>query len=244
MKKIISIVLSVVLSIGFFAINICAEESETKTEALINSIEETRSISIKLDDSVAENEFVDVTDINVMFRIHNDGSFLSEMNFAATAKIAGIKARAIFGKDNILYAPGLRCYVDLNEFFEIKTTDMKLLATGVDTMLDYLTDDYFDSLTLTYAGERNIKGYGDVYVERFGTKAEFYYDGDMLLGFKAMSIETNSFYLTAETKDFMPEYVEGITSGIEADMFEKPTGFYINLTPVIKFIYNIVMSMQ
>ncbi|MBQ8228626.1 MAG: hypothetical protein IJZ88_06395 [Clostridia bacterium] len=244
MKKVICVILSVILATGFFAMNISAEEAITRTEALINQIEETKTINVKLDDSLAENDFVDVADLNVMFKIQNDNSILSNMKFAATAKVSGLNVRAIFGEDNIVYIPGLRCYVDLNEFFEIQTSDVRLLATGVDKLLDYLTGEYFDSLTLTYAGERNIKDYGDVYVERFGTKAEFYYDGDVLLGFKAVSLDTDSFYLTSETKDFLPEYVEGITSGVEDDIFEKPTGFYINITPIVKFIYDLVMSMQ
>ncbi len=244
MKKVICVILSIVLAAAFFTMNISAEEASTRTEALINQIEETGTIGIKLDDSVAENDFAEITDLNVMFRIQNNNSILSNMKFAATAKVAGVRARAIFGEDNIVYAPGLRCYVDINEFLDIQTSDVRLLATGVDKLLDYLTGEYFDSLTLTYAGERNIKGYGDVYVERFGTKAEFYYDGDVLLGFKAVSLDTDSFYLTAETKDFLPEYVNGIISGIDGDLFEKPTGFYINLTPIVKFIYDLVMSMQ
>ncbi|MBQ8783197.1 MAG: hypothetical protein IJZ57_05450 [Clostridia bacterium] len=244
MKKVICVILSVILATACFCINISAEEATTRTEALINQIEETKTISVKLDDSIAENDFVEVSDLNVMFKVQNDGSILSDMKLAATAKVAGLNVRAIFGEENIVYIPGLRCYVSLNEFFDIQTSDVKLLATGVDKLLDYLTGEYFDSLTLTYAGERNIKGYGDVYVERFGTKAEFYYDGDVLLGFKAVSLDTSSFYLTADTKDFLPEYVKGITSGVEGDMFEQPTGFYINITPIVRFIYDLVMSFQ
>ncbi len=244
MKKIISVILSVVVALSCFCLNISAQEATTKTEALIKQIEETKTIGIKLDDSIAENDFAEISDLNVLFKIHNDGSILSEMKMAATANVQGLKVRAIFGESNMIYAPSIRCCVDINEFLEIQTSDVKLIATGVDKMLEYLSGEYFDNLTLTYAGERDIKGYGDVYVERFGTKAEFYYDGDMLLGFKAIGINASNFYITFETKDVLPEYVEGFTSGIDSSMFEEPTGFYINITPIIKLIYNLVMSLR
>ncbi len=244
MKKVISVMLSVVIFVSCLCLSSFATEPSTKTEALINKIEQTKSIGVMLDDSLTENDYVSITDLTVMFKIHNDGSILSNMKYAATAKVQGFKTRAIFGENNILYATSLRCYIDINEFLEIKTTDMSLTATALDKLLDYLTADFYESLTLTYAGERNIKGYGDVYVERFGTKAEFYYDGDVLLGFKTVGLDTDSFYLTFETKDVLPDYVNGIVSGIDDSTFEKPTGFYINVTPLVKFVYNLVSSMK
>lgn len=244
MKKIISIILSVVLLTSFFTMNISAQEATTKTESLINQIEETKTISIKLSDSVVENDFTDITDLRVMFKVQNDGNILSDLKIAASAKVGFISARAIFGEENIVYAPGLRCYVDLNEFVEIETFDFKLVATGLDKLLDYFSSEYFNLLPLTFAGEKEVKGYGNVYVERFGMVSEFYYKGDTLVGFRALNLDKEDPLITFDSRDVFPATVEGISSGVDSSMFEKPSGFYINLTPLVKFIYDLAMSLR
>ena len=244
MKKIVSIILSVVLLASFFTMNISAEEATTKTEALIKQIEETKTVSIKLSDSVVENDFTDITDLRIMFKVQNDGDVLSDLKFAATAKVGIINARAIFGEENIVYAPGLRCYVDLNEFMEIETYDLKLVATGLDKLLNYFSSEYFNLLPLTFAGEKEVKGYGSVYVERFGMVSEFYYKDDMLVGFRALNLDEEEPLITFDSKDIFPATVEGISSGVDSSLFEKPSGFYINLTPLVKFFYDLAMSLK
>lgn len=244
MKKIISIILTILLLAAPFTMNISAEEAITKTEALIKQIEETQTVNIKVSDSVVANDFVKITDFNIMFKIKDTDNVLSDFKFAATAKIAGLKARAIFGEENLVYAPGLRCYVDLNEFMEIETFDFKLIATGLDVLLSYLSSKTFEALPLTSAEMRNVKGYGEVYVERFGGVSEFYYDGDLLVGFRFLDLDNDNSIITVDIKNILPEFIEGISSGVDSSLFEKPTGFYINLTPLMKFLYDISMSLR
>ncbi len=243
MKKIISIILIPALILATCFCVHAAPVEGTKTEAFINGLLSSKSLSFAIKDGIVEDSAVDITDLNIMFKVQEESYGLADMKIAATAKADWVKLHAIFGEEDRIYFKNLFSYISIDEFLETQDdpeVNFSVFATAVNYIFKYLDADFLDSLVLTYAGNRYIEAYGDVYVERFGTLAEFYYDGDTLLGFKALVHSSDYLYITINTADFLPEFVEGISTDVDESMFEFPSGLYLNITPLAKFIYSII----
>ncbi len=246
MKRILSIMLSIALlcsclCVGSFA----AQEETTKSEAFIAELMESKTLSFDIKDGTVSGDGFDLTELDVMFKIHEEENGTAQLKMAATAKWGALKLHAYSGNENLIYITNLFSYIDINEFLETDARfDFKVLSTSVNMIMNYLDPAKLGKLTLTYAGNRSIDGYGEVYVERFGTKAEFYYRDDVLVGFKATVLNDSLLYVNIATTDFLPDFVEGIKTGVDSSKFEKPTGFYINITPLAKFIYELIKAFK
>ncbi len=246
MKRILSVILSVALLVSCFAFSANAASYEgTKTQAIIAQLMESKTVSFDIKDGTVSGDGFDLTELDVMFKIDEQENGVANLKMAASAKSGSLKLHAYSGAENLIYIENLRCYVNINEFLETDARfDFTILSTGVNMIFKYLNTDALGDLVLTYSGNREIKGYGEVYVERFGTKAEFYYRNDVLVGFKATVLNENYVYVNIASTDFLPDFVEGIKSNVPASEFEKPTGFYINITPLAKFIYELIKAFK
>ncbi len=245
MKKFIAIILSTLIIVSS-CLCMGASATSSKTEALLEQITQTKTLALSIkDDTLTDNVF-DVSDMKLMFKVDPKGNVVSDMKMAATAKSGILQLHTILGgEENLIYISNLRCYVSFDEIFDSNLNiDISLLATNINLILKYFNTDYLGNLNLTFAGEKEVDGYGNVYVERFGTRAEFYYDGDVLVGFRFIVFDAQEFIISVDSSVLLPSFVEGISSGVEDSMFEKPTGFHINITPLVKFIYNIVKTFQ
>lgn len=117
MKKIISIILALSLSLGIFSVAVSAEE--TRLEKFVNTIATSNNVHISVDDDLVNDligidgiEFKDV-ELAASFEEKENGEM--EYSVAAAAKISIFKCKIIITpEESILYIPTLLLRVNLD----------------------------------------------------------------------------------------------------------------------------------
>ena len=163
MKKTISIILVVLLSLSAFFVT--AYAADTKTEKFIDDILESKSLSIAFDDDFFEKEGIPLEDVvaNAKIYVNEDGS--KDIKVAATAKLWFFNVKLLVSDGEIVaYMPLLT--INVTDLLG-GSLDLSVYADEIDKMFGILESELFDCLKLKSSGKENVENYGEVYVEKF-----------------------------------------------------------------------------
>ncbi|MGN0546700.1 MAG: hypothetical protein ACI4I3_05150 [Acutalibacteraceae bacterium] len=165
MKKIISIILAAMLTLSVFCVSSFA--ADTKTETLINQLVETKSISIDFSDENFENIGYNISSVKASAKIYEKDDGSRYVKAVVTGKLQGIDFKLYVNDEKIkVYIPLLRICLNISEFIDIKPIINDVLGE-LDKYLDMTESDYAGYAKLASAGEKDVEGYGTVYVESF-----------------------------------------------------------------------------
>lgn len=165
MKKIISIILAAILTLSVFCVSSFA--ADTKTGALLNQLVETKSISVDLSDENFKGSGLDISGIKASAKIYDKDDGTRYVKAVVTGKLKGIDFKLYVNEENVkVYIPLLRICLNISEFFDVNSIINEYLEE-LDTYLSLAESDYADYIKLASAGEKDVEGYGTVYVETF-----------------------------------------------------------------------------
>lgn len=165
MKKIISIILAAILTLSVFCVSSFA--ADTKTETLINQLVETKSISIDFSDENFENIGYKISGVKASAKIYEKDDGSRYVKAVVTGKLQGIDFKLYVNDENVkVYIPLLRICLNISEFIDIKPIINEVIDE-LDKYLDMTESDYAGYAKLASAGEKDVEGYGTVYVETF-----------------------------------------------------------------------------
>lgn len=163
MKKVLSVILAVIIAVSAFAMTAFADA--TKTDAIINEILETRSISITFDNESLEKYAIPFRDITACAKVYKNADGSKDVKVAANAKLLFFDVKLLL-TDGEIYAYLPLVSFCVSDFFG-GSIDFSRFADSIDSMIDLLNSDVFDCLKLKSAGEKDTTEYGKVYVEEF-----------------------------------------------------------------------------
>lgn len=165
MKKIISIILAAILTLSVFCVSSFA--ADTKTETLINQLVETKSISVDLSDESLDGIGYNISGVKALAKIYEKDDGSRYVKAIISGKLKGIDFKLYINDENVkVYIPMLRICINISEFVDIKPIIDEVLSQ-VDYYLDLAESDYMGYSKLVFAGEKDVEGYGTVYVETF-----------------------------------------------------------------------------
>ncbi|MGN0572762.1 MAG: hypothetical protein ACI4IX_02365 [Acutalibacteraceae bacterium] len=165
MKKIISIILAAMLTLSVFCVSSFA--ADTKTETLINQLVETKSISIEFSDESFDGVGFNLSGVKALAKIYEKDDGSRYVKAMISGKIQGIDFKLYINDENVkVYIPLLRICINISEFVDIKPIIDEVLSQ-LDYYLDLAESDYANYSKLVFAGEKDVEGYGTVYVETF-----------------------------------------------------------------------------
>lgn len=163
MKKFLALALAVLISLSAFVMTAYADS--TKTDAIIDEILESRSLSITFDNDSLEKNSIPFKDITASVKIFKNDDGTKDIKFAAKAKLLFFDVKLLLA-DGEIYA-----YLPLISFcvsdFLGGTIDFSGFADKIDEMIGLLDSDVFDCLKVKSVGEKDTAEYGKVYVEEF-----------------------------------------------------------------------------
>ncbi|MDD6276772.1 MAG: hypothetical protein PUB20_08145 [Clostridia bacterium] len=167
MKKTISIILTAAMLIAsLLCINVSAADS--KTEDLLNQMAESKSISVTVPDGTLALGNIEVKNVKISAKVFDNYNGTLEVKIAADGKVFGIfKVKIIADNGGIeAYIPLLFMKIDVAQLLG-EDVDLSQYTQSVNQILEYLNSDYINCLKLNTAGEKEVEGYGNVYVEEF-----------------------------------------------------------------------------
>ena len=166
MKKIISVLLTVaMLALSVFCLG--ASAAETKTEALLAQLAETKSISVEFSDEAFDNDYIEVKNVKASAKVFEKADGTADIKVAASAKAGFFNIKAYIENGEIhAYIPLLRIHINVTELMGEKV-DLSQYVGELDELMAYLESDYIACMKLKSAGEKEVDGYGNVYVEEF-----------------------------------------------------------------------------
>lgn len=235
MKKIISIMLTVsMLIMSVLCINAFAAGS--KTEPLLGEMAETKSISVEIDGTVVEN----LDNVTAYAKVVEAEDGTPQMKIAAEGTLLGfLKVKFIVDENGIkAYIPMLFMKVDVTKFLG-KDVDLSEYAQSASEIFDYLNSDYIDCLKLASAGEKDVEGYGTVYVEEFAPDVAAIARKAVENGAVTLPDGINLENLTEEQLIAYVAIAGGDTQSIVA-MFKSSAEFYYSNDKLVGFKANIV----
>ncbi len=166
MKKIISVMLMVaVLISSLLGINAFAEES--RSEAFIKKMNETKSISVTVPDGELDFGKIKITDVKLAVKIFTDKNGKEELKIAGTGTVFGLKAKLIMDeKDLWIYIPSWKVKMRITDFLD---SDINLSGGGDDLFaaVEVLANDIMPCLKLASVEDKEVEPYGQVSVEHF-----------------------------------------------------------------------------
>lgn len=163
MKKTLSIILAVILSLSAFFVTACA--SDTKTEGFIDDIINTKSVAIEFDNDSLNSYSIPFKDLTVYLKVYDKGDGSSDIKVAATAKLWFFDVKLLL-TDGEIYA-----YLPLVSFCVSDILgggiDFSALSGEFTEAFGSATLQVLDCLKLKSSGETETDKYGKVYVEEF-----------------------------------------------------------------------------
>lgn len=166
MKKFISVMLMVaVLISSLLGINAFAEES--RSEAFIKKMNETKSISVTVPDGELDFGKIKITDVKLAAKIFMDKNGKKELKIAGTGTVFGLKAKLIMDeKDLWIYIPSWKVKMRITDFLD---SDINLSGGGDDLFaaVEVLANDIMPCLKLASVEDKEVEPYGQVSVEHF-----------------------------------------------------------------------------
>ncbi len=165
MKTIICIILAAILTLSVFCVSSFA--ADTKTETLINQLVETKSISVDLSDESLDGIGYNISGVKALAKIYEKDDGSRYVKAIISGKLRGIDFKLYINDENVkVYIPMLRICINISEFVDLKPIIDEVLSQ-VDYYLDLAESDYMGYSKLVFAGEKDVEGYGTVYVETF-----------------------------------------------------------------------------
>lgn len=166
MKKFISVMLMVaVLISSLLGINAFAEES--RSEAFIKKMNETKSIGVTVPDGELDFGKIKITDVKLAVKIFTDKNSKKELKIAGTGTVFGLKAKLIMDeKDLWIYIPSWKVKMRITDFLD---SDINLSGGGDDLFaaVEVLANDIMPCLKLASVEDKEVEPYGQVSVEHF-----------------------------------------------------------------------------
>ena len=166
MKKFISVMLMVaVLISSLLGINAFAEES--RSEAFIKKMNETKSIGVTVPDGELDFGKIKITDVKLAAKIFTDKNGKKELKIAGTGTVFGLKAKLIMDeKDLWIYIPSWKVKMRITDFLD---SDINLSGGGDDLFaaVEVLANDIMPCLKLASVEDKEVEPYGQVSVEHF-----------------------------------------------------------------------------
>ena len=166
MKKIVSIILTVAMLL-MSVLCIQASAAESKTEALINQMAESRSIRVTVANGTLSFDGLELKDVTLYAKVFANEDGTSTIKVAGEGKLFGLKAKLIVDDSGIkAYIPLLTMKIDITKIIGADVHRSNY-TESINQLFDYLSSDYINCLKLSAAGEKEVEGYGNVYVEEF-----------------------------------------------------------------------------
>ncbi len=163
MKKTISIILAVVLSLSAFFVT--AYAADTKTEKFIDDILASKSLSIAFDDDFFEKEGIPLEDVVANAKIYEKEDGTKDIKVAASAKLWFFNVNLLVADGEIIaYMPLLT--INVTDLLG-GSLDLSVFAEEIDKMFGILESELFGCLKLKSSGVENNEKYGEVYAEKF-----------------------------------------------------------------------------
>ncbi len=163
MKRIISIILSVVIALSAFFVT--AYASDTKTQGFIDDIVDTKSICIEFDNDALNSYSIPFRNLTVYLKAVDSEDGSTQLNIAATAQLWFFNVKLLM-VDGEIYA-----YLPLISFCVSDILGGSLDFSGLlgDFAEAFGTAalQVLDCLKLKSSGEKETDEYGKVYVEEF-----------------------------------------------------------------------------
>ncbi|MBQ8026650.1 MAG: hypothetical protein IJ261_00880, partial [Clostridia bacterium] len=163
MKRIISVILSVV--IAFSAFFVTAYASDTRTGALFEDIKNTKSYYIDFGDVFYEEEGAPFRDVKSYVKIceNEDGS--KDLKMAATAKLWFFNVKLLISDGEFyIYLPLIS--INMGKIMG-SDIDFSELPNEIILVFNRFNAEFIDCMKLKFAGEKDTEEYGTVYVEEF-----------------------------------------------------------------------------
>ncbi len=167
MKKIISILLTVLMLCSVFSFGAFAAES--KTETLLSDISEKKALSIEAGDiTLVEGLTISGIKASAKLTENSDGTYDIQAYLTGRLFIFRVK---LFIEDGELHAyiPLLFIHVNVTELLGEEVDFVGELATEVGAALEMFNEEFSGYFKLLSTGNKTVEGFGDVYVEEFGT---------------------------------------------------------------------------
>ena len=163
MKKLISVILSVVIALSAFFVT--AYASDTKTQGFIDDVVDTKSICIEFDNDALNSYSIPFQDLTVYLKASDNEDGTSDLKVAATAKLWFFDVKLLMVDGEIFaYLPLVSfCVSDILG----GSLDFSSLSGDFANAFGTLTLQVLDCLKLKTAGEKETDEYGTVYVEEF-----------------------------------------------------------------------------
>ncbi len=163
MKKTISIILAVVISLSAFFVT--AYAADTKTQGFIDDIINTKSVCIEFDNDALNSYSIPFQDVTVYLKAYEKADGSADIKVAATAKLWFFDVKLLLA-DGEIYA-----YLPLISFCVSDilggSIDFSALSGEFAEAFGTVTLQVLDCLKLKTAGEKETDKYGKVYVEEF-----------------------------------------------------------------------------
>lgn len=163
MKKFISIILAVILSLS--ALFVTAYASDTKTQSFIDDVVNSKSICIEFDNDALNSYSIPFQDLALYIKSAENEDGSSQLKIAATAKLWFFNVKLLM-VDGEIYA-----YLPLVSFCVSDilggSVDFSALSGDFAEAFGGVTLQVLDCLKLKSAGEKDTDKYGKVYVEEF-----------------------------------------------------------------------------
>lgn len=163
MKKTISIILAVIISLSAFFVT--AYAADTKTQDFIDDVISTKSVCIEFDNDALNSYSIPFQDLKVYIKAYDKEDGSSDIKVAATAKLWFFDVKLLLA-DGEIYA-----YLPLVSFCVSDmlggSVDFSALSGEFADAFGSATLQVLDCLKLKSAGEKETDKYGKVYVEEF-----------------------------------------------------------------------------
>lgn len=212
-NKVISVIFAVIFA---FSASVCAFAADTKTEGIIDKMENGEEISITF------------TAGNTLLGSSTDTISIKGNSVAYDYKTGFFTVRVVV-RDNTAYA-----YIPLLPFFYVKVDSLGISGVDVWTLLKKVSGVTFAVLSYqkSYTGEVNGKTY---YIEEYNDRAQvtskFCYEGDTL---KLLNV------YDARTLSTQNTYFENISFSVDDSVVAPPSGF--DLTPFLKGLFTSILA--
>ena len=159
MKKTISVVLAVIISLSAFFVT--ASAADTKTQNFIDDIIDTKSICIEFDNDAMSSYSIPFQDVTLYIKATDN----SDIKVAATAKLWFFNVKLLLVDGEIYaYLPFVSfCISDLLG----GSIDFSALSGEFSEAFGSVTLQVLDCLKVKTTGEKDTDKYGKVYVEEF-----------------------------------------------------------------------------
>lgn len=167
MKKLISILLIMCLSLGVFTVAVSAEQ--TKLEKFVDNLSNAELIYLSVTDEYLKEIFdlgdIPVKDVELAVKAIGDTDTAA---LAVKGKVSIFNFHLISTPENTtLYIPTLLCRVDLSKLYDASAYSALDYVLSSSAASSDSTDSSLPFLNLESTSTENVEGYGELYCETY-----------------------------------------------------------------------------